>query len=152
MVHYHVNFGEAGSNGPRICRRECIAPAIQIAARHADPDEPSINRDSAVRDFERRPDLRHVDIECGAVVGILDTEGGHPDRLRIPHLFEQGIEVRVVNRPQRHLSHKHPHLVQHRSAKAEHTSGIGRSVNDRHLHLPQTTPACAVALRAAGRC
>jgi|tagenome__1003787_1003787.scaffolds.fasta_scaffold20289754_2 hypothetical protein len=63
---------------------------------------------------------------------------------RIPHLFEQGIEVRVVNRPQRHLSHKHPHLVRHRSAKAEHTSGIGRSVNDRHLHLPRTTPACAV--------
>src|SRR2546421_12942982 len=45
-------------------------------------------------------------IECGAVVGILGGEGGHPDRLRVPHVSEQGIDVRVVNRPQRHLSHK----------------------------------------------
>jgi hypothetical protein len=43
-----------------------------------------------------------------AVAGILGSAGGHPDRLRIPPLFEQGIEVGVVNRPQRHLSHKRP--------------------------------------------
>jgi hypothetical protein len=34
-----------------------------------------------------------VDIECVAVVGILGSEGSHPDRFRIPHLREQGIKV-----------------------------------------------------------
>src|ERR1700733_11804039 len=35
-----------------------------------------------------------------AVIGISGREGGHPDRFGIPHLFEQGIEVGVVDRPQ----------------------------------------------------
>jgi hypothetical protein len=78
-------------------------------------DEPSIDADRTGGHLRRRPELRHVDIECGAVIGIFGREGGHPDRLGIPHLFEQGIEVGVVDRPQRHLSHKYPPtLVQRR--------------------------------------
>src|ERR1700729_2485394 len=79
--------------------------------------EPSIDGDRTGGRLWQRPDLRHVDIERGAVVGIFGREGGHPDRLGIPHLFEQGTEVGVVDRPQRHLSHKYPPtLVQRRSA------------------------------------
>lgn len=37
----------------------------------------------------------------GAVVGIFGNDGRHPDRIGIPPLFEQGIEVGVVDRPQR---------------------------------------------------
>src|ERR1039457_3626260 len=80
-------------------------------------DEPSIDGDRTGGRLWQRPDLRHVDIERGAVIGIFGREGGHLDRLGIPHLFEQGIEVGVVDRPQRHLSHKYPPtLVQRRSA------------------------------------
>jgi hypothetical protein len=77
-----------------------------------------------------------VDIECGAVIGIFGREGGHPDRLGIPHLFEQGIEVGVVDRPQRHLSHKYPPTLVHRRSAGEHTSIIGQSVRTRHPLLP----------------
>jgi len=68
-----------------------------------------------------------VDIECGAVVGIFGNEGRHPDRLGIPPLLEQGIEVGVLDRPQRHLSHTCPPKPGPAPISgAEHTNTIGQ--------------------------